>query len=42
MIPKVQSAIQVLNSGIPSVQIVNDQLIGTTIVPSFSENVVSK
>lgn len=42
MIPKVQSAIQVLKSGIPSVQIVNDQLIGTTIVPSFSKDVVSK
>src|SRR5690606_8665099 len=29
MIPKVQGAIQVLNAGIPSVQIVNDSLLGT-------------
>ncbi len=32
MIPKVQGAIQVLNAGIPSVQIVNDHLIGTNIL----------
>ncbi|MCP1145588.1 acetylglutamate kinase [Lysinibacillus endophyticus] len=32
MIPKVQGALQVLNAGIPSVQIVNDSLIGTTIL----------
>ncbi|CAM5202535.1 Acetylglutamate kinase OS=Ureibacillus acetophenoni OX=614649 GN=argB PE=3 SV=1 [Ureibacillus acetophenoni] len=32
MIPKVQGAIQVLNAGIPSVQIVNDRLIGTKIL----------
>lgn len=37
MIPKVQGALQVLNIGIPSVQIVDDCLIGTTIVPSYSE-----
>lgn len=37
MIPKVQGAIQVLKSGIPSVQIVNDQLVGTVIVPSLDE-----
>lgn len=32
MIPKVQGAIQVLNAGVPSVQIVNDSLIGTNIL----------
>lgn len=32
MIPKVQGALQVLQSGIPSVQIVNDRLTGTTIL----------
>lgn len=32
MIPKVQGALQVLNAGIPSVQIVNDSLTGTTIL----------
>ncbi len=32
MIPKVQGAIKVLNAGIPSVQIVNDRLIGTNIL----------
>ncbi|HWL26193.1 MAG TPA: acetylglutamate kinase [Ureibacillus sp.] len=32
MIPKVQGAIQVLNAGIPSVQIVNDSLKGTNII----------
>lgn len=32
MIPKVQGAIQVLKAGIPSVQIVNDHLIGTNIL----------
>lgn len=31
MIPKVQGAVQVLNAGIPSVQIVNDSLLGTNI-----------
>ena len=38
MIPKVQGALQVLNAGIPSVQIVNDQLNGTKIVSSDSVN----
>ena len=42
MIPKVQGAIQVLKSGIPSVQIVNDQLIGTVIVPSLDESLASR
>ncbi|MDN4493700.1 acetylglutamate kinase [Ureibacillus aquaedulcis] len=37
MIPKVKGAIQVLEAGVPSVQIVDDQLTGTVIVPSFSE-----
>lgn len=32
MIPKVQGALQVLQSGVPSVQIVNDRLTGTTIL----------
>ncbi|KGR77536.1 acetylglutamate kinase [Ureibacillus manganicus] len=32
MIPKVQGAIQVLEAGVPSVQIVNDSLIGTNIL----------
>ncbi len=32
MIPKVQGALQVLNAGIPSVQIVDDRLSGTTIL----------
>jgi acetylglutamate kinase len=36
MIPKVQSALQVLDAGVPSVQIVDDQLIGTTILSSLS------
>ncbi|TKI72228.1 acetylglutamate kinase [Lysinibacillus mangiferihumi] len=33
MIPKVQGAIDCLNAGIPSVQIVGDTLVGTTILP---------
>jgi len=33
MIPKVQGAIECLNAGIPSVQIVGDTLVGTTILP---------
>lgn len=37
MIPKVQGAVQVLKAGVPSVQIVNDRLTGTVIVPSFDE-----
>ena len=32
MIPKVEGAIRVLQAGIPSVQIVNDTLTGTTII----------
>ena len=32
MIPKVQGAIECLNAGIPSVQIVGDTLVGTTIL----------
>ncbi len=36
MIPKVQGALQVLNAGVPSVQIVDDHLIGTTILASYS------
>nr|WP_106780446.1 acetylglutamate kinase [Lysinibacillus timonensis] len=32
MIPKVRGAIQGLNAGIPSIQIVNDSLIGTNII----------
>ncbi|QCR33278.1 acetylglutamate kinase [Lysinibacillus sp. SGAir0095] len=42
MIPKVQGALQVLKSGIPSVQIVNDQLMGTLIVPSYNENLAPR
>lgn len=34
MIPKVQGAIDCLYAGIPSVQIVGETLIGTTIVTS--------
>jgi len=37
MIPKVQGAVQVLEAGVPSVQIVDDQLNGTVIVPSYDE-----
>ncbi|MFJ7841501.1 MULTISPECIES: acetylglutamate kinase [Lysinibacillus] len=33
MIPKVQGALDCLNAGIPSVQIVGDTLVGTTILP---------
>ncbi|QPQ34667.1 acetylglutamate kinase [Lysinibacillus sp. JNUCC-52] len=33
MIPKVQGAIECLNAGVPSVQIVGDTLVGTTILP---------
>lgn len=36
MIPKVQGALQVLDAGIPSVQIVNDSLVGTTILRSLT------
>ncbi|KGR91143.1 acetyl-L-glutamate 5-phosphotransferase [Ureibacillus massiliensis 4400831 = CIP 108448 = CCUG 49529] len=32
MIPKVRGALNVLNQGVPSVQIVNEHLIGTTII----------
>lgn len=42
MIPKVQGALQVLVSGIPSVQIVNDQLTGTVIVPSYDESLAPR
>lgn len=37
MIPKVQGALQVLKAGVPSVQIVDDQLTGTVIVPSYDK-----
>ncbi|RHW33226.1 acetylglutamate kinase [Lysinibacillus yapensis] len=39
MIPKVQGAVQVLDAGVPSVQIVDDRLTGTMIVPSSEKNV---
>ncbi|MDI7740435.1 acetylglutamate kinase [Lysinibacillus fusiformis] len=42
MIPKVEGAIQVLKAGIPSVQIVDDQLMGTVIVPSFDETLAQR
>jgi len=42
MIPKVEGAIQVLKAGVPSVQIVNDQLTGTVIIPSFDETLSAK
>ena len=36
MIPKVEGALACLHAGIPSVQIVNETLTGTKILPSFS------
>ena len=33
MIPKVQAAVECLQSGIPSVQIVGEKLVGTVIIP---------
>ncbi len=41
MIPKVQGAIDCLNAGIPSVQIVGDALLGTTILSSTSKSIAS-
>ncbi|MFC7684352.1 acetylglutamate kinase [Ureibacillus sp. GCM10028918] len=38
MIPKVEGAMQVLKAGVPSVQIVDDRLTGTVIVPSVNES----
>lgn len=37
MIPKVQGALQVLEAGVPSVQIVDDSLTGTKILSEISE-----
>lgn len=36
MIPKVQGALQVINAGLPSVQIVDERLIGTTILSNYN------
>ncbi|MET4560928.1 acetylglutamate kinase [Lysinibacillus parviboronicapiens] len=41
MIPKVQGAIDCLDAGIPSVQIVGDHLLGTTIKTSSSKSLSS-
>ncbi|MFY0519477.1 acetylglutamate kinase [Lysinibacillus sphaericus] len=41
MIPKVQGAIDCLNAGIPSVQIVGNALLGTTIITSSSKSIAS-
>ncbi|WP_374965609.1 acetylglutamate kinase [Lysinibacillus sp. RS5] len=38
MIPKVQGALECLSAGIPSVQIVGDSLVGTTILDSLSKS----
>lgn len=42
MIPKVQGAVQVLEAGVPSVQIVDERLRGTVIVPSFDETLAKQ
>lgn len=42
MIPKVQGAVQVLNAGVPSVQIVDDRLTGTVIVPVDEESLAAR
>lgn len=41
MIPKVQGALQVLSEGVPAVQIVDDHLIGTTIVTSLNSSLTA-
>lgn len=42
MIPKVQGAVQVLKAGVPSVQIADERLRGTVIVPSLEETLAKQ